>query len=254
MKNKDKWLPSKYVHRRGRLMASRNPAEVMFGSRLMADIVAAHYDKHIPQHAKGRLIDLGCGKVPLFEAYRDYIVENVCVDWHYSMHLNEYLDYTCDLNEQLPFRDGEFDTIILSDVLEHVAEPGHLWREMSRILKTNGKLLANVPFFYWLHEQPHDYYRFTEHALRRFANLSGFQLLVLEPVGGAPEVIADILAKHMQALPLAGDWLALAFQRATQAFVSSTLGEKVSRKTNGSFPLGYFLVGENYKGGTSYER
>lgn len=249
MKNKGKWTPSKYAYRRGRLAASRNPTEVMVGSRLMADIVAALYDKYIPQHVTGRLIDLGCGKAPLFEAYRKYITDNVCLDWQHTEHRNEYLDYTCDLNGRLPFSDNEFDTIILSDVLEHVAEPEHLWREMSRILKPNGKLLANVPFYYWLHEGPHDYYRYTEYALRRFAQLAGFRLLLLHPIGGAPEILSDILAKETQALPLAGKWLALAIQRVTQAFVNTNLGKKLSRKTSKAFPFGYFLVGENCEKG-----
>lgn len=249
MKNKDKWAPSKYVFRRGKLVASRNPEEVMIGSRLMANIVAAHYDKHIPQHVTGRLIDLGCGKTPLFEAYRKYVTDNICLDWQHTEHRSDYLDYACDLNERLPFNENEFDTIILSDVLEHVAEPEHLWREMSRILKPKGKLLANVPFYYWLHERPYDYYRYTEYALRRFAQLAGFRLLLLDPIGGAPEILSDIVAKGTQLFPLVGGWLALAVQHVAEVFVSTNLGKKLSRKTSTAFPFGYFLIGENCKKG-----
>jgi SAM-dependent methyltransferase len=244
MKNKDQWKPSKYVYRRGKLTASRNPAEVMVGSRLVADTVAALYDKYIPQFAKGRLIDLGCGKVPFFEAYRRQVTENVCVDWQHTEHVNEHLDYTCDLNERIPFNDGEFDTVILSDVLEHVAEPGRLWCEMARILKPSGKVLANVPFYYWLHEQPYDYYRYTEYALRRFAQLANFRILVLTPIGGAPEVLADILAKHMQTVPVLGESIAAATQSLVQSFVRNRLGRMWSQKTNRGFPLGYFFVAE----------
>jgi len=245
MKNKDKWLPSKFVYRHGNLVASRSPKEVMVGSRLVADAIASLYDTYIPQYASGRLIDLGCGKVPLFQAYRKYVTDSVCLDWEHTAHANGHLDYVCDLNKRLPFSDEEFDTVILSDVLEHVAEPEQLWREMARILRPNGKILANVPFYYWLHEQPHDYYRYTEYALRRFAQLANFRMLLLVPIGGAPEILADVLAKHSQSLPLVGAGLAAALQAATQAFIKTRLGKTWSEKTSKGFPLGYFFVAEN---------
>lgn len=244
MKNRENWVSSKFVYRRGRLRASRDPKEVLAGSRLMADAVAGFYDRYIPQYAGGRLVDLGCGKVPLFQAYGGYVTENICLDWEHTAHTNDHLDYTCDLNKRLPFNDGEFDTVILSDVLEHVAEPEQLWHEISRILRPEGKLLANVPFFYWLHEQPHDYYRYTEFALKRFAQLAGFRMLVLTPVGGAPEVLTDIVAKHLQTLPVVGAGLAAALQSMTAAFVRTGLGRQWSEKTNRGFPLGYFFVAE----------
>ncbi len=69
MKNKNLWSPSKYIFRNGRLIASRNSKEVSISSRLIADIVAQNYEMIIKNHVKGRLIDLGCGKVPLYQAY-----------------------------------------------------------------------------------------------------------------------------------------------------------------------------------------
>lgn len=81
MKNKDLWKPSKFVYKRGNLIASRDPNEVGIGSRLISDIIAAIYNKNLKLHAKGKLLDLGCGKVPLYNSYKDYISDNICVDW-----------------------------------------------------------------------------------------------------------------------------------------------------------------------------
>ncbi|MFH1184746.1 MAG: class I SAM-dependent methyltransferase [Chloroflexota bacterium] len=244
MKNRDKWQPSKYVYRRGRLVASRDRKEIGVGSRLTADLTAGFYDRALRLHAKGKLLDLGCGKVPLYIAYRDYVTDNICVDWENTLHKSEHLDCQCDLTRDLPFGDEEFDTIVLSDVLEHVPEPEHLWKEMARILAGGGKILANVPFYYWLHEQPHDYYRFTEFALRRFVESSGLRLIQLESSGGTPEIVADIYAKHVKFIPLVGRGLAAAIQCATGAFVKTALGRRISRRTSRAFPLGYFLVAE----------
>jgi len=157
MKNKDKWKASKYVYRNGRLASSKDLREVKAGSRLVADLVAVLYDTYIPKYATGKLIDLGCGKVPLFEAYKNYVMDNICVDWENTAHKNEYLDFECDLTKKMPFHDDEFDTLILSDVLEHIPQPEKLWQEMYRILSPKGKIILNVPFCYALHEEPHDY-------------------------------------------------------------------------------------------------
>lgn len=244
MKNPDKWQPSKYVFRRGKLIASRDPAQVNVGSRLTADLTAAVYQQYLPKYAQGKLLDLGCGNVPLFQAYRDYVTDNICVDWHNSPHPGDHLDFACDLTKPLPFKDAEFDTIILSDVLEHIPQPQLLFQEMARILSEHGHILMNVPFFYGLHEQPHDYYRFTEFALRRFVSKSSLELIILTPLGGSPEILADICAKHIQFIPLIGKCLAAAIQSATQLLARTSLGKRISEKTSQVFPLGYFLIAE----------
>ena len=244
MKNRDKWQPSKYVYRRGKLVASRNRKEVRIGSRLIADITAELYAKNLPQHVKGKLLDLGCGKVPLYLAYQDYVTDNICVDWANTLHKNEYLDFECDLTKTLPFGDAEFDTIILSDVLEHIPEPELLWREMSRILAKQGKIIMNVPFYYWLHEKPHDYYRYSEFALKRFVDDAGLKLIQLEAIGGAPEIMADLWAKNIVKFPLLGRSLARFAQWIVAVFIKTGYGRKVSRKSSENFPLGYFLIAE----------
>ena len=242
MQNRDQWQPTKFVMRGGRLRASRDPEQVGVGSRLAADLTAAFYDANLRRHCRGRLIDLGCGDVPLYEAYRDLASEIVCVDWEQTQHTSAFVDRRCDLSQPLPFPDATFDTIILSDVLEHVPEPAVLWREMSRILAPGGKLIMNVPFYYCVHEAPHDYYRYTEFALRRSADLEGFEIVLLESAGGSPEVLADIGAKHLQFVPVIGKTLAAAVQGVTHAFVRTTVGRKLSRRTAEAFPFGYFLI------------
>lgn len=244
MKDPNSWKPSKFVLARGRLRGSRDPQEVAIGSRLVTDLTARWYEAALSQHARGRLLDLGCGKIPLFEAYRRYVTENVCVDWGNSLHRNSHLDIECDLTQPLPFAAGEFDTIILSDVLEHIPEPQQLWLEMARVLSPNGRILLNVPFFYWLHEQPHDYYRYTAHALERFASQAGLRIAHLSAIGGAPEVLADILAKNLVHVPLIGRPLAAVTQTATRWWVDTAAGRRVSMRTAQQFPLAYALVAE----------
>lgn len=244
MKNSDQWKPTKYVYKNGKLIASRDRREVGISSRLVSDLIAGLYHQNIPLHATGKLLDLGCGKVPLYIAYKDYVSDTVCVDWENTLHRNEQLDFVCDLTKDLPFEDGEFDTIILSDVLEHMPEPDNLCKEIYRILSENGKLIMNVPFFYRIHEEPHDYHRYTEFALKRFMEITGFKLILLKPIGGSPEITADMFAKHIQAVPLIGKPLAIAGQYLMGLFIKTRIGRNISKTTSQVFPLGYFLIAE----------
>jgi SAM-dependent methyltransferase len=188
------------------------------------------------------LLDLGCGKVPFYALYREYVSETVCVDWAKSLHGGDYLDAECDLTKGLPFADASFDTILLSDVLEHIPTPDSLWREMGRLLKPGGKLLLNVPFYYCLHEDPYDYYRYTKYALRRFAETTGFEIILIKELGGAPEIVVDIVSKSVLRFGPIGEWTAVALQAACRSLVTSPLGARISEKTARQFPLGYFMI------------
>ena len=242
MKNSEYWKPSKFEYRGGRLRGTKNRGELSLSSVLIADLIAKQYDEHLGQHVRGKLLDLGCGKVPLYCSYKNYIDGNVCVDWENSMHQNPYVDLFMDLNQPLLFPGHEFYTIILSDVLEHISNPELLWQEMFRILKPGGKLILNVPFLYPIHEQPYDFFRYTQFALGRMAEKAGFKIVLLEKIGGLPEVLTDLLAKGIKHLPFIGPFLSLLSQKITFAFVSTRFGQKVSGKTSANFPLGYFLI------------
>jgi SAM-dependent methyltransferase len=242
MKHAQDWKPSKFVVRRGRLRGSRDPREIAVESRLIADLVAHVFERHLPEHCAGRLLDMGCGKVPLYGTYRHCVTEVVCVDWAHSESPSPHLDLSYDLSRPLPFEDGAFDTVLATDVLEHMVDPRQTMSEIARLLSSGGKLLASVPFCYWLHEEPHDYYRFTEHALRDFVSAAGLDLVLLECVGGAPVVIADILAKYTVRAPVVGRPASAAVQRAFSMVTRHRRLARLAASTDRLWPLSYFLV------------
>jgi len=240
MKNRAQWRPTKFELHRGRLRGSRDPRELGIGSRLISDLVAAHYQSQLPAHARGALLDLGCGKVPLYAAYAPHVDEITCVDWAPG----EYIDQSCDLSQPLPFEADRFDTIILSDVLEHMPEPELLWREMTRVLAPGGKIIMNVPFYYSVHAHPHDYYRYTNFALERFVKINGLVMVCLLPVGGIVEIMADLFAKALSKLPLLGPPLAMVTQFVVGAFGRTRLGARVAQVSSRHFPFGYFMIAQ----------
>jgi 2-polyprenyl-3-methyl-5-hydroxy-6-metoxy-1,4-benzoquinol methylase len=243
MKNTEKWTPSKFVLKEGHFTASQDTSEVSVGSRLIVDITAKLYQSSIPRHVKGRLLDLGCGKVPLYEMYKDLAADIVCVDWENSFHDNQFVDIKCDLSEDLPIPDSQFETIIMSDVLEHLPNPEKTWKELFRLLSPGGKILMNTPFLYWIHEAPYDYYRHTEFSLKRFAESAGFGIISLEPIGGAPVVLADISSKFFLRYSRA-KWVASCIQCLSRKMIKTKWVKRMSEKSSSVFPIGYFLVAQ----------
>ena len=241
MQNIQDWRPTKFVRTARGLRGSRIPTHVSISSQFMVDVVAPHYERAIRGHAHGRLLDMGCGHVPLYDTYRDLVSENICIDWLNTAHVNPFLDHTVDLTAVLPFEIASFDTVLLTDVLEHIPEPMHLVSEIARILRPGGKLILGVPFFYWLHEVPHDYYRYTEFALRRFCQLSGLHVIDIVTYGGLPEIALDLSSKALNFFPHPLAALLRPLHMVASRLCQTKAVRKLSDRTKSSFPLGYVL-------------
>jgi SAM-dependent methyltransferase len=207
----------------------------------MANLIVDAYAMALPRYACGSLLDLGCGLAPLKGIYKPLVVRSVGVDRNCTVN-HAGVDIVHDLREPLPFVDGGFDTLVLSDVLEHIANPDLLWREMARVIRPGGHLLLNVPFFYWLHERPYDYHRYSEFRLRMFAAEHDFEVVNLYPLGGSAEIFADFCAKHLQFVPIVGTALAIALQYCAYRWARSGLGRRMVNLTAVVYPLGYFAV------------
>ena len=66
----------------------------------------------------------------------------------------------------LPFKDGEFEVILSTEMLEHVRDPFQVERELRRVAAKGGMLILSTRFVFPLHDTPHDYWRFTKYGLR----------------------------------------------------------------------------------------
>lgn len=245
MRIPDHWRETKFVvdPHSGALRGSKDPAELSTASRLVTDRIAGFYTRVIRDHAHGHLLDLGCGKAPLLGFYARFVERVTLVDWGNSIHKNSLLDIVTDLNERLPLDDEFYDTVILSDVLEHIAEPQGLLNEVCRLLKGNGGvLLLNVPFFYPIHEEPFDFYRYTRFSLDKMCKIAGLRVLEISPMGGLPEVIVDITSKIFLHLPIIGTRFAALLQSVGGWLLKHWPSTYASSRSADRFPLGYTLV------------
>ncbi|MHB8522752.1 MAG: class I SAM-dependent methyltransferase [Limisphaerales bacterium] len=114
------------------------------------------------QYAQGRLLDLGCGNAPYGRWFRSRVESYIAVD-HPPVGERAQVGASA---ERLPFTDAAFDTILCTQVLEHVPRPWLAAAEITRLTKPAGILILSCPQYWEMHEVPHDYFRFTPFGLR----------------------------------------------------------------------------------------
>tara|TARA_B100001093_G_scaffold519641_1_gene609609 strand:+ start:1344 stop:2375 length:1032 start_codon:yes stop_codon:yes gene_type:complete len=76
------------------------------------------------------------------------------------------------------FEPDYFDAIVSSSVFEHLHSPWKVVLEMNKILKKNGLIFISTHQSVGIHDQPWDYFRFSEYSWKSLFNKStGFKIL-----------------------------------------------------------------------------
>jgi SAM-dependent methyltransferase len=128
---------------------------------------------------RGRWLDLGAGSGVHREIFGPWALEYVAVD-----PAPRGGGVVPAVGEALPFRDGSFDTVVISEVLEHVREPAAVLGEALRVVRPGGALLVTVPFVFYEHEAPNDFRRYTRGGLTSELVRAGFDVEDSGPVCG----------------------------------------------------------------------
>jgi SAM-dependent methyltransferase len=131
-----------------------------------------------------RILDIGAGG----SSYDRYFPNRVTID----IDPGRMPDIVGDAHA-LPFKDGEFSTVLCTEVFEHVRDPRQVASEMSRVLAPGGTLILTTRFVYPLHDTPHDHWRFTKYALRDI--FAEWDIVTLEPEAGTFSTIGVLLQR-----------------------------------------------------------
>ncbi|MBI2009264.1 class I SAM-dependent methyltransferase [Candidatus Saccharibacteria bacterium] len=238
MKNEEGWQPSKILLRDGKWYS--NESFVGLRSEHVGKLECKDYVDVLERHASGDLLDIGAGTVPYYGVYKDKTDSVVCVDWAKSLHDLRHIDVIADVNLGLPFEENKFDTVLLADVLEHIKDPGLLISECSRVLRRSGKIIIFVPFMYWIHEQPNDYYRYTEYSLAALAKDNNLDVVELHQYGGGPDILIDATQKMFSESRVAYKLTHLIWKQ----FIKTTTYEKLRAEHIKRFPIGYSFVAQ----------
>ena len=155
--------------------------------------------------ARGRLLDVGCGDKPYEAWFRPFVSAYVGIEHGATFAATAAGAGTGATGRPdvvygagtLPFKDGSFDTVLSVQVLEHTPRPGALMAEMSRVLAPDGVLILTAPFQFRLHEQPHDYFRYSPHGLRQLCADVGLEVFETVAQGSLWTVIGHKLNSYL---------------------------------------------------------
>lgn len=153
----------------------------------------AAIEKYAP--AAGAALDVGCGGQPFRSALESKGLRYVSLDAHASPPIS--VDFLCPIDGPLPaglLNAGPFDFILCTEVLEHVADWPAAFANLAALLKQGGRLLITAPHFYYLHEEPCDFFRPTTHALAHFAGRHGLGVVEIRQLGDAWDILGTLLA------------------------------------------------------------
>jgi SAM-dependent methyltransferase len=158
--------------------------------------------ERVAPQARGRLLDVGCGDKPYEYLFRPYVTEYLGIEHEATFgataasERERKPDFLYD-GRRLPFEDRSFDTVLNVQVLEHTPRPAALVAEMARVLKDDGILILSAPFQFRLHEEPHDYFRYSPHGLRALCADAGLEVVEVHNQGSLWSVIAHKLNNYL---------------------------------------------------------
>jgi len=139
-------------------------------------------------YISGRVLDLGAGSAK----YREIIKQKTSDYVAFDMVAGPNIDVVGNILD-LPFKDKEFDTVISTQVLEHVENPWLMIKEINRVLKENGICILTAPFLQPYHPDPRDFFRYTKEGLIFLFKDQGFRVIESDYYTETVSTIAEFI-------------------------------------------------------------
>jgi len=146
------------------------------------------------------LLDVGAGEMPYrkYCSHLRYVTQDFCkydgVGDSQGVQTGTFDTSVIDIRSDItaiPLPDASQDNILCTEVLEHVLDPVHAIRELSRLLRPAGKLLITVPGTSLLHFSPYHYFTgFKYHFFDKILPEHGIEVQSIVRVGSIYTVAA----------------------------------------------------------------
>jgi SAM-dependent methyltransferase len=101
------------------------------------------------KYLNGRLLDFGCGDKPYIKLIEVEEYIGLEIETNNPDQISEadaYYD-----GKYIPFKDNHFDSVLSSEVFEHVFNLEQILKELNRVLKPGGHILITIPFVWYEH-------------------------------------------------------------------------------------------------------
>ncbi|MBS0214179.1 MAG: class I SAM-dependent methyltransferase [Proteobacteria bacterium] len=145
------------------------------------------------RECRGRVLDIGAADGWLASRLHEG-AHYISVDYPvtamglYGTRPHVYADACC-----MPIADESIDAVACYEVMEHVSRPDDLLAEVARVLAPGGVAEFTMPFFYPIHDAPHDYQRWTRHGWARGLKQAGLDPESIEARGHSLHAAATTL-------------------------------------------------------------
>lgn len=140
-----------------------------------------------------RILDVGAGERPY-----DELLTSAAEVVGFDRPGNPHADLHGSL-EAIPVEDASFDVVLCTQVLEHCDDPAAAVRELRRVTRPGGRVLASTHGVQVYHPSPADYWRWTHEGLRRlFTTGADWTDLAVEPAAGTGSALAMLLATYVE--------------------------------------------------------
>lgn len=139
------------------------------------------------EKSSGVLLDYGCGGSPYRSLARHTEYKRAELEGYTD------LDYIITPGQPISAPDASFDTILSTQVLEHVAEYKAYLRECFRLLKPGGRLLLTTHGMFEDHGMPYDYFRWTCFGLSKELKEAGLEPVRLNKLTVGPRALIHVV-------------------------------------------------------------
>lgn len=215
-----------------------NPNASWFNpDKVIKDIIWNDLSK-ASRHAKGKLLDVGCGEKQYKKLFEKRVSSYIGLDPR-----SPFAEIPKSITSaHIP--SSSFDTVLCTQVLEHVPDPEKVLGKIHRILKPKGVLILTVPFLFAIHEEPADFFRFSRFALEHMLPKAGFHMFSIKEEGNFAVSIGTLMAYNLEfswnryGLRYPKKILIAALLLIT--YVMATFPERFSKRT--LCPMNYIVV------------
>ncbi len=151
--------------------------------------------------------------------------------------------FVADLNKRLPIADEAYDNVICFNTLEHIYDDQFATRELLRVLRTNGRFILTVPYFFPRHGRYGDYHRHTAEYWERELCTLGLdsQDFIIQPL------LYSRLSSALAVLPWFRGGLRGKLAKAVVLFAAWAGCKSVSHDSKSSratdYALGFYIDG-----------